>query len=140
MTMVVGFADGFTSSSSPELIGLGNEYYPLLNNQSSTQNITGLDLDGYSSAVATFEVERFNNSLSYRQSGTLNFHYDSNTDTWSVTIGAYVGDDILKTVLTNDEDVVLSIDNDGQVGYKTGNMNATGYEGNLKINLNRVNI
>lgn len=139
MTMVVDFADGFTSGSRPDLIGLGNESYELLNNQAVDVAIDGLNFDGYTTVFASLEIDRFNGTESFRQSMPMVFQYNSNDDTWSFDVGAYKGDNMLKSEIVDPKDIVLTIDAAGQLYYKSGNMDSFGYEGNLKFNLDRIN-
>jgi hypothetical protein len=140
MTMVVDFADGFTSNSSPNLLGLGNEIYLIDNNHSgAVQNFTGLNFNGYTSVFASYEIERFNTIESYRQTGTIIFRYDTVNSLWVMEFGTFIGDDLLKDSVALPQEVVITITSTGQVQYMSGNMNSFGYSGKFKLNLNRIN-
>lgn len=139
MTMVVDFADGFTSSANPSLLGLGNEIYDILNNQSVAIEFPGLELSDYTSVFASLEVERYNNTYAYRQTIPVIIRYDDNTGLYNITYGAFDGDDLIQDVLSLPSHITLSIDVDGQIFYTSGNMPELGYVGKLKMNLTRLN-
>lgn len=139
MTMIVDFADGFTSASAPNLIGLGNEVYTLLNNQPTPQSLTGLLFTGYTTVFGSYEVERYNGTVKYRQAGYVIFKYDSTALDWTIDQGNYVGDDLIQSAIANPQEITLSIDSSGQISYTSGNMDSFGYSGKLKLNLNRIN-
>lgn len=139
MTMVVDFADGFTSNTSPNLIGLGNETYPILNNQSVPVVIDGLIFGGYSSVSGFVEIERSNGSDSFRQIIDFKIRKDDVSETYGIEFGSYSGDDLQQSSVTLPGQVNLTIDDDGQMFYTSGNMDSFEYDGKLKFNLNRIN-
>ena len=139
MTMVVDFADGFSSSTAPVLEGLGNETFLIDNNKSTFTNFTGLEFGANSSVFASFEVERKTDSVTYRQTGSVIFRKNTSAGTWDMEFGGFVGDDLVQTSISLAQHIILQITNAGQVQYKSGNMSGTGYSGKFKLNLSRIN-
>lgn len=140
MTMTLHFADGFTSNSSPQIDGVGNESFPLLNNQIVPVKIDNLSFMDCSSVDAYLEIERQNGSIVYRQCMNIMFSFDSNTAVWSYDMGGFRADDLLKDAIVDEQDVTLEIDINGDLWYTSGNMDDTGYVGKFKFNLNRITI
>jgi hypothetical protein len=115
---VVTFADGFVSTTPPDVNGLDQENYTLLNDQAVT-NITGLLFDSseVKSVFFTYELERIG-TTTYRQSGQFIAAFNG---TWSLTFGNYQGDSIIEDTLTQDYGFVISIDSaSGQIKYESG--------------------
>lgn len=138
MPRIVNFADGFTSSSPPVIIGASQEIFDILNNQSSFTNFSGLilDKDQYQTVKMFCEIERSSSSGSYRQAIELVFVYKS---TWSFTTGLSSGDTLLEETLSSGELVIFSINaTTGQVSYKSGNLSGTSYTGKLKASIDRI--
>lgn len=136
MTMIVSFVDGFTSSSAPNLTGIGTELYTLANNQASLINVSGLLFTGNTSAVGFIEVERIG-AVTYRQVIQVNFTYDGTS--WSIELGSYDGNDILQTSsITSTEQILLSMSGT-QVQYRTGNL-ASHVSSKIKVSLTRFNV
>jgi hypothetical protein len=139
MTMIVNFADGFTSSTEPNLIGLGNEVYDILNNQATPVEITGLNFNGYTSVSGICEIERVNNTDSYRQTIDFKMRKDDVSNDWELEFGGFIGDELVVDSLSLQKEITLTIDADGQMFYSSGNMSSLGYAGKLKLNLTRIN-
>jgi len=138
MTRIVSFSDGFTSASAPDLAGSSPENYPLLNNQSSFVNITGLDFDEslVTTAFIQLEIERSDATPAlYRQSVSLIASYDGSA--WLLEAGSYIGDPMLADLISGVSDVQLQMSG-GQVQYKSGNMLGGSYSGTFKFSITRI--
>lgn len=134
----VSFADGFTASSPPSVLGITQEIFDLLNNQSEFIDFDGLifDKDKYQTVKLFCEIERVTNESSFRQAVELNFIYK---DTWSFTTGLNSGDSLLDEQIDSGEMVIFNIDETlGQVSYKSGNLLGTSYVGKLKASIDRI--
>lgn len=136
MSLVLSFADGFSSASAPTLSGGNQESYTILNNQASFVNFTGLDFTGYSSFFADFEIERSETGNEYRQSGKLIGTYDGAF--WSLNVGELNGDELYQdSAISNGYEIMLQMN--GQIlQYKSGNMTAGSYSGTLKLSIARI--
>lgn len=117
----MGFSDGFTSATVPDLGGDSIESFTLLNNQASFVNITGLAFDSSSNKTVfiDYELERIG-TLIKRQSGYIIATFNG---TWFFSLGNYQGDSIIEDTILNNYSVVLRIDPiTGQFEYQSGNM------------------
>jgi hypothetical protein len=138
MSLVVTFADGFTSASAPTLAGSSPEEYALLNNQSAFTNITGLSFNSanHTTAFIDFEIELSDATPSlYRQSGSMIASYDGSA--WLLEPGAYIGDAVLTTSAPVAGEIQIQVSG-GQVQYKSGNMTGGSFSGTLKLSITRV--
>lgn len=118
---VVTFADGFVSTTPPELQGEVSENYDLLNNQVSAVDIDDFIVDGsdFKSVFINYEIERIGAST-YRQAGSLLAVFNG---TWSLTFGNYQGNQIFNDAIESSENVVLSIGPaSGQFSYISGDL------------------
>jgi hypothetical protein len=138
MSLIVSFADGFTSASAPTIAGSSPEEYSLLNNQSSFANITGLLFDSavHTTVFMDYEIELSDATPSlYRQSGSLIASYDGGA--WLLEAGSYIGDSVLTTSAPVAGEIQLQMSG-GQVQYKSGNMAGGSFSGTLKLSITRV--
>lgn len=138
MSRIVSFSDGFTSATAPDVAGGSAENYPLLNNQSSFVNITGLDFDETitTSAFIALEIERSDATPSlYRQSMTLIASYDGVN--WLLEAGSFIGDEMLADSVASPQFIQLQMSG-GQVQYKSGNMTGGSYAGEFKFSITRI--
>jgi hypothetical protein len=138
MSLIVSFADGFTSASAPTIAGSSPEEYSILNNQSSFANITGLLFDSavHTTIFMDYEIELSDATPSlYRQSGSLIASYDGSA--WLLEAGSYVGDSVLTTSAPIAGEIQLQMSG-GQVQYKSGNMAGGSFSGTLKLSITRV--
>jgi hypothetical protein len=140
MSLIVNFADGFTSASAPTITGGSGpqETYVISNNISSPTNITGLVFSSTSfrSFFANFRLTRTDTVTSVEQTGTLIGHYDGSA--WTLTFGNYDGDSIVASSLVAVTDVVFTITSGGQVQYTSGNMVGGTHTGSLKLAITRI--
>lgn len=141
MTQEVDFADGYVSSETPNLIGLGNETYPIENNKNTPTDFVGLNFAGYTSAFGTVEVERYNNLTGISRQTLANFTLHRKADdSWSITLGGFDGSDLLMLdplLVDTPEKIAIIMDGD-QMKYVSGAMDDYLYEGEFKLNLNRI--
>lgn len=138
MTLIVDFADGFTSASSPVLAGNSPEEYALLNNQSSFVNITGLSFDSsvYTSVFIDYELQLSTATPSlYRQSGSIILNF--NGSAWSIEPGSYTGNSIIAYSAPVAGEIQLQMSGN-QVQYKSGNMTGGSFLGKFKLIITRV--
>lgn len=145
MTRIVSFADGFTSSSSPDVAG-GTQYnFPILNNQTVATPLTDengdvlvLDLAKTKSAFIKCEISRFDDEDSYLQAIDLKIIHE-NTG-WKLEPGNYIGADVLQlSDIVSDKDLVIILDPDtGEFSYLSGNMAGDNPEGMLKLIITKV--
>lgn len=138
MTLIVDFADGFTSATSPVLAGNSPEEYSLLNNQSSFINVTGLSFDNtiYTSVFIDFELELSDATpILYRQAGSIVLAY--NGSSWIIEPGSYIGNSILTTSTPIAGEIQLQMSGN-QVQYKSGNMAGGSFSGTFKLIITRV--
>lgn len=137
----VSFADGFTASSTPSILGVTQEIYDILNNQASFTNFSGLifDKDQYQTVKMFCEIERSSvnpTEVIYRQTIELIFIYKGS---WSFTTGLSSGDIVFENAFASPEFVYFSINAaTGQVSYTSGNLPGTSYKGNLKASIDRI--
>lgn len=129
MTMIVDFSDGFSSASEPVVEGAAQDDFTILNNQASFVNMTGLLLDHTAAETyfGKYELKRG----AYKQEGHIMFRYQSSA--WSISMGNFDGDEMIKSAIVNGQDVVLGMSGE-QVQYKSGNSSA----GEIKFILERI--
>jgi hypothetical protein len=136
---IITFADGFVSTSPPDIEGRDQESFNLLNNQTNTTLFT-IDSAQYKSAFIDFELTRSDVSNSYVQTGSITLFY--NGTNWIFTFGLTQNDEIISEALDNAYNVVFSFTNALGVGtlkYSSGNMGAS-YSGKFKILITRVKV
>jgi len=134
----VSFIDGFTSSSPPDVVGITQEFFEILNNKSSYFNFSGLvfNKDQYQTVKMFCEIERSSSIGSWRQAIDLVFIYNGS---WSLTTGLNSGNPLVDDSYVSGELVLFAIDGaSGQVSYKSGNLQGTSYNGNLKASIDRI--
>jgi hypothetical protein len=135
---VVSFADGFTSGSSPNIEGSGQEDFVILNNQSSSLEIFTLDSVDFKSAFVNFELTRKDVSNEFRQAGQFILSY--NGSAWTMNVGNYQGSDLIADSLTSSEKITLTVTTSlgvASVKYTSGNMGSS-YTGELKCSFTRI--
>ena len=134
--MILGFADGFTSSTAPVFAGGGLiESLPITNNATSASLIT-FNKAIYKTIFAEYELLRSDVGGVYIQQGTMIFANDGTN--WSLQLGNYVGVDMIAESIVTPEQIIISINaTTGVVTYNSGNMGAS-YVGSLKLNITRI--
>jgi len=136
---IVTFADGFVSTSPPDVEGIGQESYNILNNQTTT-TLFSIDSAQYKSAFIDFELSRSDSLASYAQTGSITLFYDGSN--WIFSFGVTQNDEIISDSLAEDFNVVFSFTNAlgiGTLKYSSGNMGAS-YAGKLKLLITRVKV
>lgn len=138
MTMVLQFADGFTSSTAPTLAG-GSlvETFTIANNTTAGALLT-FDSTEFKTIFAEYELTRADVGGVYIQQGTIIFAYSGTA--WAFQAGNYTGVDMIVDTIANAYEIKLTINSStGVVTYDSGNM-STSYSGELKLNLTRIAI
>lgn len=136
---VLTFADGFVSTSPPDVEGRDQETYNILNNQTNT-TLFSIDSAQYKSAFIDFELSRSDSLGSYVQTGSITLFY--NGTSWVFSFGLTQNDEIISESLTEVYNVVFSFTNALGVGtlkYSSGNMGAS-YTGKLRTLITRVKV
>lgn len=136
---VLTFADGFVSTSPPDVEGRDQETYNILNNQTNT-TLFSIDSAQYKSAFIDFELSRSDSLGSYVQTGSITLFY--NGTSWVFSFGITQNDEIISESLTEVYNVVFSFTNALGVGtlkYSSGNMGAS-YAGKLRTLITRVKV
>lgn len=139
MSLVVTFADGFTSASAPTIAGSSPEEYSLSNNQASFTDVTGLIINAvdHTTAFFEYELERSDATPSlYRQSGSFIANYDGSA--WILEFGSYIGDQLIVDAIANPQDVGFQILSSGQMQYRSGNMTGGSHSATLKLSVTRI--
>lgn len=134
---VVTFADGFTSTSPPDVEGRDQESYDILNNQTDTE-LFDIDSLQYKSAFIDFELSRSNDTESYLQTGSMVIFYDGSD--WILIPGMTQNDEILSNSLVDPQNVTFSFTNAAGIGtlsYSSGNMDEP-HVGKLKLLITRI--
>ena len=135
----VNFADGFVSTSPPDVEGIAQENYNILNNQVNATLFT-VDASEYKSVFIDFELTRSDVSNSYLQTGSIVLFY--NGTSWDYSTLLTQNDDILAASLALPKDVVLSMVTASGVGtlrYSSGNMGAS-YLGKIRMVVSKVKV
>lgn len=135
----VNFADGFVSTSPPDVEGIAQENYNILNNQVNATLFT-VDASEYKSVFIDFELTRSDVSNSYLQTGSIVLFY--NGTSWNYSTLLTQNDDILSASLALPKDVVLSMVTASGVGtlrYSSGNMGAS-YLGKIRMVVSKVKV
>lgn len=132
MTRIVEFADGFSSASEPVVSGTSVEY-EIDNNISTFTNIGfSFDESNETSAILEIEIERIDDSDTYRSSGSVTAYYDGSD--WQLTFGLFSGDNIISdSDVSTDLKTAIQITTAGVMQYKTGNMTGGNHEGKIKV-------
>lgn len=136
---VLTFADGFVSTSPPDVEGRDQESYNILNNQTNT-TLFSIDSTQYKSAFIDFELSRSDSLGSYVQAGSITLFYDGTN--WLFSVGITQNDEIISESLDEPYNVVFSFTNSLGVGtlkYSSGNMGAS-YTGKLRTLITRVKV
>jgi len=135
----VNFADGFVSTSPPDVEGIAQENYNILNNQTNTSLFT-IDSTDYKSVFIDFELTRSDVSDSYLQTGSLVLFY--NGTSWQYSTLLTQNDDLLAASISLPKEVVLSLVTASGVGtlrYSSGNMGAS-YSGKIRMVVSKVKV
>lgn len=136
---ILTFADGFVSTSPPDVEGRDQETYNILNNQTET-TLFSIDSAQYKSAFIDFELSRSDSLGSYVQTGSITLFYDGSN--WIFTVGITQNDEIISQSLDDIYNVVFSFTNALGVGtlkYSSGNMGES-YTGKLRTLITRVKV
>lgn len=136
---ILTFADGFVSTSPPDVEGRDQETYNILNNQTET-TLFSIDSAQYKSAFIDFELSRSDSLGSYVQTGSITLFYDGSN--WIFTVGITQNDEIISQSLDEIYNVVFSFTNALGVGtlkYSSGNMGES-YTGKLRTLITRVKV
>ncbi len=98
---------------------------PLLNN-TADQVVTGLIFDKLATKAAmfAFDSERRTDTQDVQETGYARATYDTENDTWAISILVGGGDDA---------DTIFNITAAGQVRASTGDLTGAGYDGQLRI-------
>jgi hypothetical protein len=135
MANIVSFADGFTSASSPTVVGGVQEDYTISNNTTGGAVAT-LSSSSTKAVFADYELRRVTSLGTFQQTGGVIFSYDTS---WSLSFGNYMGDEMFVDTIASTEHVKLMINSStGAITYDSGNMSGTGYVGTLKLNISRM--
>lgn len=141
MTMVLQFADGFTSSTAPTLSGGSLLETFTIGNTITSGSLLAVDKTLYKTYFADYELRREDVSNKYIQSGSVVFINDGTN--WSISWGVFTGTDMMRDSsesVANSYDVKLSINaSTGVITYNSGTMGGT-YLGTLKLNITRITI
>jgi len=117
-----------------DLENLGQNEFTILNNQSTSQNITGLILDStqYISAVIRYDIFRLNEApTELREMGYLSCLWNSTTDTWTIARRIDCGVDALNMGANGLTVVAAS----GQIQYQTDDMGGVSHEGYIRYKI-----
>lgn len=136
MTRVVEFADGFSSADEPVVSGTSVDYE--IDNNISTFTNLGFSFDesNETSAIIEIEIERIDDSDTYRANGSMTAYYDGSD--WGLTFGLFSGNNMLSdSDVSSDLKTAIQITNVGVMQYKTGNMTGGNYEGKVKVSITR---
>jgi hypothetical protein len=137
MARIVTFSDSFVSASEPQIEGVGQENYTIINNASSEVLFT-IDADNYKSAFFSYELIRKDVSNSYIETGKMQLIYDGTN--WNFAKNIFINDELIVSDLVNPEHVVFSMqttDGVGELIYNSGNMGSN-YEGTFRISIVRI--
>lgn len=146
MTRLVDFADGFSAAAPPDVTPGAQEDFIIANNQAVATDLLNsladqltMDDSRYLSAIVSYELERFDDDNTYRQTGEFVIVKDP-TIGWKIEYGNYVGTDMLQVAAISQAwHVLLSIDTvTGEVDYESGNMTGANYEGTLRTIITRI--
>ena len=136
---VLSFADGFTSSSEPTLIGGSILEVITIANSATSGAFFTINSAQYKTYFADYEIRRADVSNVYIQSGSLIFI--NNGTSWSIVPGNYTGTSMLVDPvdsIVNPYDVKLTINpSTGVITYDSGTMGAS-YSGTFKLNTIRI--
>lgn len=145
MHMQIGFADGFTSASAPDISGSVQENFILENNRLVSTEFEGLIFDKTkeTSAFALIEFERYHEVAGIPETyrGTQEITFVVIDDEWVMLPGSITGLEMIQETISQPYEVTLSIDPaSGQVSYLSGDMTGTDYEGKAKTSITRISI
>jgi hypothetical protein len=136
---VVTFADGFVSTSPPDVEGRDQESYNILNNQTNATLFT-IDSAQYKSAFIDFELTRSDGTNTYVQTGSMTLIYIGSS--WVFTVGMTQNDEMVSDALSNAYNVSFLFTTATGVGtlkYNSGSM-ATPYTGKIKMLITRIKV
>lgn len=144
INMEVGFADGFTSATAPEISGATQENFILENNKVTFTAFDGFILDKTKckSAFALVEFDRYREVGAIPETfrGTQEITFVVIDDSWVMLPGQSTGIEMLQAETISEEyHVILEINpTTGQINYKSGNMVGTDYDGKAKCSITRI--